>query len=307
MVSTAHGLIAQPTQNGVISAIKTASAKTGVDFSYLVNQAKAESALNPNAKASTSSATGLYQFINNTWLATIKEHGAEHGLSNYADAITVSGGKARVNDPDLRQEILDLRKDPKTASIMAAEFAADNKAYLEKKVDGDINSPDLYMAHFLGAGQASAFLNAKNDNPYQTAADLFPKAARANYNVFYDRQTGKPKTLGEVYSNFEKKFGTQHTNIAANNVSNKNSPSTITPLRSWNEAPSVEYLSKAQEAGFSTFGQKPSDNPLEALRSALPLTGNSLVMSPIEIMILANLPKSDVQSQSQNTDNNEQS
>lgn len=68
--------------NTVTGAIQLASAKTGVDFDYLVKQARVESSMNPNAKARTSSATGLYQFIEQTWLRMVKNHGAEHGYAN---------------------------------------------------------------------------------------------------------------------------------------------------------------------------------------------------------------------------------
>ena len=74
-------------QSGVGAAIQQAAARTGVDFSYLLGQAKIESGFNPNARARTSSATGLFQFIDQTWLATVHEHGAEHGLGWAAAAI----------------------------------------------------------------------------------------------------------------------------------------------------------------------------------------------------------------------------
>ena len=98
-----------------------ASRRTGVDFSYLLGQAKIESSLNPSARAATSSATGLYQFVDQSWLAVVDKHGAEYGLGWAADAISKgSNGRYYVSDPDLRQQILDLRKHPETASVMAA-------------------------------------------------------------------------------------------------------------------------------------------------------------------------------------------
>ncbi len=69
------------------SAIQRAAARTNVDFGYLFNQAKVESGLDPDAKARTSSATGLFQFIDQTWLGTVKKHGAAHGLDWAANAI----------------------------------------------------------------------------------------------------------------------------------------------------------------------------------------------------------------------------
>lgn len=191
----------------VESAIRQASARTGVDFAYLMEKAAVESSFRPDLKASTSSATGLYQFIDSTWLNTVKQHGEAHGLGNYAKAIEMkSDGRAYVADPAMRQEILDLRKDPKTSALMVAEFTRDNKEYLEKNTNGQIGATELYMAHFLGAGGASRFLNAMHDSPNREAKELFPEAAAANHNVFYNKTTGEPNTLQQIYDRFSKKF-----------------------------------------------------------------------------------------------------
>lgn len=187
----------------VQNAVHLASRETGVDFAYLMEQAAVESNFDHDAKAKTSSATGLYQFIESTWLNMVKNHGDKYGLGAAADAIDKNG---RVNDPEMRAAILDLRNDPKIASLMAAELASENKAHLERNYDGEIGSTELYLAHFLGAGGASAFLNATKDNPLAVAADIFPKEALANRNVFFNAETGKPRTLSQVYSFFDAKF-----------------------------------------------------------------------------------------------------
>ncbi len=191
----------------VEAAVRNASAKTGVDFSYLMEKAAVESGYRTDVKSSSSSATGLYQFIDSTWLQTMKQHGAEYGLGRYANAIqTRSDGRPYVADPAMKQEILDLRKDPNTSALMAAAFTKDNKDYLQDNVDGTIGSTELYMAHFLGAGGAAKFLNAMHDNPNRSARDLFPEAASANANVFVDKTTGKAKSLKEIYDRFAAKF-----------------------------------------------------------------------------------------------------
>lgn len=180
----------QHTQSNVVQAIQQASTRTGVDFSYLLNQAKAESSLNPTAKARTSSATGLYQFIESTWLNMVDKYGAKYGI-----------------DPSLsRAEKLALRKDPELASFMAAELASDNRSVLESRTQADIGATEMYFAHFLGAAGASNFINAMQDNPYQEGATLFPAAAKANKNVFYDSETGRPRTLAQIYDFFDRKF-----------------------------------------------------------------------------------------------------
>lgn len=187
----------------VYNAIRNAAAKTGVNFTYLMEKAAAESSFDTNAKARTSSATGLFQFIESTWLKMVKDHGDKYGLAKYADKISDDG---KVTDSKTRREILNLRKDPEIASYMAAEFASGNYDYLKAHVGGNISSTDLYMAHFLGAGGASGFLNAMKKSPNMTAADLFPKEARSNRGVFYDSRTGAPRSLREVYAFFDKKF-----------------------------------------------------------------------------------------------------
>jgi soluble lytic murein transglycosylase-like protein len=63
----------------VAGAIRQAANTTGTSFEYLLTTAQIESHLNPAAQATTSSAGGLYQFIEQTWLATVKSAGAAFG------------------------------------------------------------------------------------------------------------------------------------------------------------------------------------------------------------------------------------
>lgn len=190
----------------VQSAIALASRKTGVDFNYLLGQAQVESGMRTDARARTSSASGLYQFIEQSWLGVVRKHGAEHGLDWAANAIKSNGnGRFSVADPGLRRTILDLRDNPQVASIMAAEHAADNKAVLETSLGRDTTGTDLYMAHFLGLGGAKSFLSAMEDNPNRIAAGMFPAAARANRSIFY-QPSGQPRTLSDIYARFGDKL-----------------------------------------------------------------------------------------------------
>jgi len=189
------------------SAIAYASSKTGIDFDYLLGQAKLESGLNAGARASTSSASGLYQFIEQSWLAVVKKHGAEHGLGWAADSIgQTSNGHLTVGDAGTRQAILAMRNDPATASLMAAEYASDNKDALEATTGRAANGTDLYMAHFLGLGGAKKFLSTMASDATATGASLFPAAARANRNVFFNRD-GSARSLGDIYNRFAAKLG----------------------------------------------------------------------------------------------------
>src|SRR4051812_36534538 len=173
-------------QGRIQSAIARAASRTGVDFNYLLGQAKIESGLRADAHASTSSASGLYQFVEQSWLAVVKKHGAEHGLGWAADSIgQTSGGRYTVGDSGTRSAILALRNDPGAASMMAAEHASDNKDALEGTLGRAATGTDLYMAHFLGLGGAKKFLSAMQSNPQASAASLFPGAANANRGIFY--------------------------------------------------------------------------------------------------------------------------
>ncbi len=190
----------------VLNGIQQASANTGVDFAYLMAQAAKESGFNPDAKSKASSAAGLYQFVEQTWLSVVRKHGAEHGLGEMADKIKLGeDGKLRVADPALRKEILDLRRDPAIAAAMAAEHAADNQERLEAKLDRAVDPTDLYLAHFLGLKGATNFLGAMEKDANQRAANLFPKAAAANRSIFYSAD-GSQRTLKEIYDRFESRM-----------------------------------------------------------------------------------------------------
>ncbi|TKD52235.1 lytic transglycosylase domain-containing protein [Sphingomonas baiyangensis] len=188
------------------AAIARASARTGVDFNYLIGQAQIESGMRTNARARTSSATGLYQFIEQSWLGVVKAHGAEHGLGWAADSIRQTGsGRYYVADAGTRAAILNLRTDANAASLMAAEHAADNKAALEGALGREATGTDLYMAHFLGLGGARKFLSAMQAAPDRAAAPMFPAAARANRSIFY-APGGQPRSLADIYQRFAGKL-----------------------------------------------------------------------------------------------------
>lgn len=165
----------------VRAAIARAAQATGVDFNYLLAQAKLESSLDPGAKAGTSSAAGLYQFTNGTWLSTLDRHGAEHGLGWAGEAI--AGG--RIADPAMRAQIMALRYDADASALMAGELASDNRAELATALGREPDAAELYLGHFLGVGGATTFLSALAADPTQSAARILPQAAAANRTVFY--------------------------------------------------------------------------------------------------------------------------
>jgi hypothetical protein len=191
----------------VEAAIAHAAQATNVDFNYLLAQAEVESSMNPNARAATSSATGLYQFIDSTWLDTMKKHGHRFGLGHIADQIDVTAsGSAYVADDTRRAAILSLRSDPQIASLMAAGLAEDNRAHLMPILGRQPDHAELYLAHFLGAGGAGRFLSELQADPNQSAPALFSRPAASNRGIFY-APDGSPRSLAQVMQVIDSKMG----------------------------------------------------------------------------------------------------
>lgn len=169
-----------PVSNEVFTSIREASDRTGVPFGYLMATAHQESAFNPNARARTSSATGLFQFIDGTWDAMVRNHGSQYNV----------GPGDRTN--------------PRASALMGAEYARQNAQHLQRN-GIQAGNAELYMAHFLGAGGATTMLREYARNPNRPAADVNPRAAAANRSVFY-RPDGTPRTVAEVRSWAEQKI-----------------------------------------------------------------------------------------------------
>jgi hypothetical protein len=186
---------------GVVeAAIQRASSATGVDFGYLMGAARRESGYNPNAKAKTSSAAGLFQFVDQTWLSTLKQHGAKYGYARYADLIQQGpSGHYYVSGAEARSTVMDLRLDPHASALMAGELAADHAAYLRGRVGREPTAGELYVAHVLGPQGSAKLIDAVRISPTASAPALFPDAAASNRGIFY--RAGRAATVTEVYAN----------------------------------------------------------------------------------------------------------
>lgn len=199
--ATTLPVVAPPTP--VRAVIARAASATGVDFNYLLAQARLESGLDPAARSQTSSARGLYQFTGSTWLRTLDRHGAEFGLD----------ATGAAHDPALRAQWLALRQDPQVSALMAGELANDNRAYLNGVLGRDPDNAELYLAHFLGPDGAGRFLSALDSNPAQSAAALLPRAAAANHAIFYAGSA--PRSVGEVMDLLRSRFDAATANAGA--------------------------------------------------------------------------------------------
>jgi hypothetical protein len=203
-----------PSRLRVAGAIRQAASTTGSSFEYLLATAKMESNFDPTARASSSSARGLFQFIDQTWLGTVKEAGAQLGYGNYADAITKSSsGTYSVSDPRARAAILKLRDDPAASAAMAGVLSRSNSFKLTGRIGRRPTDSELYMAHFMGVGGAARLITNAEDNPKASGARLFPNAAAANRSIFYERG-GRARSVSEVYSVLTRRYASAATSEA---------------------------------------------------------------------------------------------
>ena len=183
----------------VVAALKNAAAETGSDFSYLLGTAMRESSLKTNAQSTTSSAGGLFQFVDQTWLGLVKNHGAKYGLGSMAQAINVTAdGRYHADNDADRGKILSLKKDPQISALMAGEYTRTTQGTMEANLGRQVCGGELYAAHFLGADGACKLIRGTVATPNASAAQLFPDAASANRDVFFHAD-GSAKNLREVY------------------------------------------------------------------------------------------------------------
>lgn len=232
--SSASQTAAADASRRVAGAIKQASNQTGVSFEYLLTTAKMESDFDPSAGATTSSAHGLYQFIDQTWLGTVKEAGTQLGYGNYSDAITrTSSGTYTVDDPFMKRSIMKLRDDPEAASSMAAALTQSNSFKLTGLLGRRPSDSELYMAHFMGIGGAAKLIANAEDNPQAVGARLFPNAASANRSIFYARD-GRARSVSEVYSVLNARY-----------ASASNAKSTRSAMAMYGDTPSTTQVASA--------------------------------------------------------------
>lgn len=148
----------------LIDKIREQAQARGLDPDIAVQIARAESSLDPSAKAKTSSAQGLFQVIDKTW----KEHGGKPGKKTDVDEnIRVGLNVLQANQKALRET---LGRDP--------------------------SASELYAAHFLGATGAKGVLLASDDTPVSQL--LSERAIKANPGLLKDKNVGQLRAALEA-------------------------------------------------------------------------------------------------------------
>lgn len=187
----------------ILAAIWLGSMRTGVDFTFLMELARVESNFDPAARAKKSSATGLFQFTDKTWLQVIRTFGADYGLKDYVTKLKLNtDGKNKK-----QEEVLALRLNPRLSALLAAENTKRNLKKLSYKTRREPGRTDLYLSHFFGPNGAVMFLNTLDEKPAAIAGKIFPEAAASNRAVFQNGEN-QPRTVAEVYQWLSSKFNT---------------------------------------------------------------------------------------------------
>lgn len=213
----------------IANAFASASQTTGLPFDYFMTTAMRESSLDVNAAASTSSARGPFQFIEQTWLGMVHEHGSALGLGEEASSIERhANGRFSVSDPQTRADLLAMRHDPELSAVMSGLYLQGNASDLEAALGRQITVGEGYVAHVFGPSGATRLISLAQQQPNRVAADVFPTQAEANRGLFYDL-SGSPVSVRELYDRLVEGF--PNDPVRTDGVRSAQASSSLTPAR----------------------------------------------------------------------------
>ncbi|MCB4822446.1 transglycosylase SLT domain-containing protein [Roseicella aerolata] len=193
---------AAPSGQSVTAAIDHASRATGLDPLLLVALAWQESRFDPRARNGRSTARGLMQFTEATWLEVVRDFGPRHGLAQRAAQLRTDAatGAITTRDPRHLKQILDLRDNPRLSAVLAAERINRARGGLQASLGRPVRAEDLYLVHLLGPAGAQRFLTALEKSPSRPAADFVSRDGHAmNRELFAERRSGRPLSLAELH------------------------------------------------------------------------------------------------------------
>jgi hypothetical protein len=195
----------------LVQTILRATEATGVDPTYMMALADKESSFIADNKASTSSAEGLFQFVEKTWLEMIRDFGPRHGMEFAAASVETVDGKLTIQSEPIREWVLGLRRNPYLSALMAAEMLKRDKTRTERRIGRELNRSELYLMHFLGAESAAKLIELVGGKPKQSAPKVFPAAAKANKTLFFTQVRKKTRhlTVSEVYGKIDRMIDTR--------------------------------------------------------------------------------------------------
>lgn len=193
----------------LVETIVRAARETGADPALLMAIADKESSFSPDAKARTSSARGLFQFIDTTWFRAVREFGAQYGLAREAAEIKGPNDRPFVPDSRERAHILSLRDNPYLSALLAGEMLQHDSGEIARSIGRNLTEGEAYLTHFLGRQDASLFMEKVVEQPKLNAAKLLPKPAHANRRIFFAHGRAKALSVAAVHHKIEKMMATR--------------------------------------------------------------------------------------------------
>lgn len=172
--------ISSESRNDIRNMVGQVAQSQGISPPLIQTVAALESGFKPNAQAPTSSAGGLFQFINATWRQMLDKYGPQFNFSPNTSKF-----------------------DPKASALMGTLYLKQNLNYI-KNIKPNPNPTDAYLTHFLGPGGAATVLKTVKEYPNAILAQMMPAQARANRSLFYQGgNLNYPFTAAQFYSNME--------------------------------------------------------------------------------------------------------
>ncbi len=188
----------------LVEKIVRAARITSMDPVLLMAIADKESSFATEVQAQTSSATGLFQFIEKTWLGVVRDFGSAYGLER--DARLCAGDLP----PADRLRILTLRRDAYLSAVFAAEMLKRDGDRIARRLGRPLTGGETYLVHFLGPDGAERLISRAVEAPNTAAADILPRPAEANKPIFYSSAndgTVRRLSVSAVRDKFETMIG----------------------------------------------------------------------------------------------------
>ena len=213
-------------------------------------QAMRTAQIEGTGKNPISSAQGLHQFIDSTFVGTAKKVFPELANKSPAEILALRGTKLADGTP--------------IESALEQKFRADNIASLTSA--GIQPTPgNVYLAHFLGAGGARNVLSADPNTPLSQVVSA--DAIKANPEVL----ALKNKTVGDLQNWANSKFGGEPglaASMTAGNARLGGAPTGFVPAGGAPMSPGAPTVNNALMANM--FGAAPSQNAWLSLQPQIP-------------------------------------